>query len=79
MNYFKFSKFIFVFDFLLNKNKIKIALFFNFFFMILFSFKNKFTELKSKLTQMAPNEPISKLAFVAIIFLDIFILITIFT
>jgi len=78
MNYFKFSKFIFVFDFFLNKNKIKIALFFNFFFM-LFSFKNKLGELKSKLTQMAPNEPISKLAFVAIIFLDIFILITIFT
>lgn len=45
----------------------------------IFSFKNKFSELKSKLTHVSDNEPISKLAFVAIIFLDIFILITIFT
>lgn len=47
--------------------------------MRIFSFKKKFAELKSKLTHMSEWEPLSKLAFVAIIFLDIFILVTIFT
>lgn len=47
--------------------------------MISFSLKNTFNNLKSKLTEIGGNEPLSKLAFVAVIFLDIFILVTIFT
>jgi|GEM_PF-4555996 len=47
--------------------------------MISFSLKDKFSELWTKLTQIGESEPLSKLAFVAVIFLDIFMLVTIFT
>jgi hypothetical protein len=46
--------------------------------MKLFSFQRKFAELKSRFTQVGEHEPLSGLAFVAILFLDLFILITIF-
>jgi hypothetical protein len=41
-------------------------------------FKEKFSNFRSRLTQINDNEPLSKLSFVVIIFLDIFVLIMIF-
>lgn len=46
--------------------------------MKLFSFKAKFGEIKTRLTEIGENEPLSKMSLIAIIFLDIFILVTIF-